>query len=89
MEVRPDSQVIPKRKCFKYLGYFIQGNGEINENITHHIDMGWKKWRLASKVLCDKKISQKLKGLLYRVVVRPSMLYRRSAGLLRNIMFKT
>jgi len=33
------------------------------------------KWRLASEVLSDKKMSTKLKGKLYRMVVRPDMLY--------------
>ncbi|KAK4357900.1 hypothetical protein RND71_023510 [Anisodus tanguticus] len=33
------------------------------------------KWRLTSGVLCDKNVPPKLKGKLYRVVVRPTMLY--------------
>ncbi|XP_070002811.1 uncharacterized protein [Nicotiana sylvestris] len=74
-DVRLESQVIPKRESFKYLGYIIQGNGEIDEDITHRIGVGWMKWRLISGILCDKNVSPKLKGKLYRVVVRSTMLY--------------
>ncbi|XP_070009001.1 uncharacterized protein [Nicotiana sylvestris] len=35
VEVRLDSQVIPKRSSFKYLGSVIQGIGEIGEDVTH------------------------------------------------------
>ncbi|XP_070032847.1 uncharacterized protein [Nicotiana tomentosiformis] len=62
MVVILDSQVIPKRESFKYLGSIIQGDGEIDEDVTHRIGVGWMKWRLASGVLCDKKVSPKLKA---------------------------
>ncbi|KAF3651783.1 hypothetical protein FXO37_17841 [Capsicum annuum] len=32
-----------------------QGNGEIDEDVSHRIGAGWLKWRLASGILCDKK----------------------------------
>ncbi|XP_070014490.1 uncharacterized protein [Nicotiana sylvestris] len=61
VEVRLDSQVILKRESFKYLGSIIQGDGEINRDVTHRIGVEWMKWRLAFGVLCDKNVSQKLK----------------------------
>nr|XP_009593913.1 uncharacterized protein LOC104090513 isoform X1 [Nicotiana tomentosiformis] len=75
MGMRLDTQVIPRRDSFKYLGSIIQGNGEIDEDITHRIGAGWMKWRLASGVLCDKNVPLKLKGKFYKVVVRLTMLY--------------
>nr|XP_016515934.1 PREDICTED: uncharacterized protein LOC107832590 [Nicotiana tabacum] len=62
LDVRLGSHVIPKRGSFKYLGSVIQGGGEIDEDITHHIGVGWMKRRLASGVLCDKKVPSILKG---------------------------
>ncbi|XP_070020888.1 uncharacterized protein [Nicotiana sylvestris] len=60
--VRLDSQVIPKRESFKYLGSIIQGDGEIDGDVTHRIGVGWMKWQLASEVLCDKRVPLKLKA---------------------------
>nr|XP_009765363.1 PREDICTED: uncharacterized protein LOC104216930 [Nicotiana sylvestris] len=45
-DVRLDSQVIPKRESFKYIGFVIQGNREIYEVVTHRIGAGWMKWRV-------------------------------------------
>ncbi|XP_060182503.1 uncharacterized protein LOC132612201, partial [Lycium barbarum] len=75
VEVRLGTQVIQKKDSFKYLGSIIQRNGEIDDDVTHRIGAGWMKWRLASGVLCDKKMPPKLKGKFYKVVVRPTMLY--------------
>ncbi|KAG5632518.1 hypothetical protein H5410_004235 [Solanum commersonii] len=44
-------------------------------HFVHRIGVAWMKWRLASGVLCDKKIPPRLKGKFYRVVVRPALLY--------------
>nr|XP_016512735.1 PREDICTED: uncharacterized protein LOC107829780 [Nicotiana tabacum] len=74
-KVKIGSQVIAKKDCFKYLGSLIQGDGEIDGDVTHLIGAGWSKLSLVSRVLCDKKVPQKLKGEFYRAVVRPTMLY--------------
>nr|XP_009757270.1 PREDICTED: uncharacterized protein LOC104210150 [Nicotiana sylvestris] len=75
VEVKIDTQVIPTRDSFKYLGSINQGNWEIDDDVTHHIGASWMRWRLASRVLCDNNVPLRLKGKFYRVVVRPAMLY--------------
>ncbi|XP_070004261.1 uncharacterized protein [Nicotiana sylvestris] len=84
IEVKLDGQVIPKRASFKYLGSIIQGNGEIDEDVTQRIGAGWMKWRLASGVLCDRNVPLRFKGKFYRVVVRPAMLYGAECWLVKN-----
>lgn len=56
-----DTQGVLKRESFNYLGSIIQSDGEIEYDITHHIGVGWMKWRLASDAFCDKKVPPKLK----------------------------
>nr|XP_018625126.1 uncharacterized protein LOC108944496 [Nicotiana tomentosiformis] len=40
VKVKLDTQVIPKRDSFKYIGSVIQGNGEIDEVVTHRVGVG-------------------------------------------------
>ncbi|XP_070013241.1 uncharacterized protein [Nicotiana sylvestris] len=77
-------RVISKRGSFKYLGSVIKGDVEIDEDVTYRIGVGWMKWRLASGVLCDKKVPPLLKGKFYRVVVRPAMLYGAECWAVKN-----
>ena len=53
----------------------IQKDGEIHDDITYRIKVDWLKWRNASGMLCDCKISLKLKGEFYRTAIRPILLY--------------
>ncbi|KAF3645330.1 putative pre-mRNA-processing factor 6-like [Capsicum annuum] len=82
--VKLESQEVGKRESFKYLGSVIQSNGEIDEDVSHRIGAGWMKWKLASGVLCDKKVPPKLKGKFYRAVVRPAMLYGAECWSVKN-----
>jgi hypothetical protein len=75
-DVRLDGQVVPKKDTFHYLGSMLQKNGDIDEDVSHRIKIGWLKWRQASGVLCDPRVPLKLKGKFYRTVIRPAMLYR-------------
>ncbi|XP_026381588.1 uncharacterized protein LOC113276224 [Papaver somniferum] len=74
-ELLLDGQPIQRTDSFRYLGSIIQSNGELDGDIIHRIQTGWGKWRMASGVLCDRKVPLKLKGKFYRVAIRPAMLY--------------
>ncbi|KAL5560472.1 hypothetical protein UlMin_036683 [Ulmus minor] len=50
-------------------------NGAIREDIDHKIKVGWMKWRMTSGVLCDRRMSARLKEKWYKTIVQPSMLY--------------
>nr|XP_009761835.1 PREDICTED: uncharacterized protein LOC104213957 [Nicotiana sylvestris] len=56
VEVKLDAQVISKRVSFKYLGSIIQGNKEIDEDVTHRIGAGQELPRAEDKSSRDEDI---------------------------------
>ncbi|KAK9118568.1 hypothetical protein Scep_016661 [Stephania cephalantha] len=66
---------VPKVNHFRYLGSIIQNDGNIENDVTHRIQAGWRKWRSATGVICDRNVPTKLKGKFYRTAIRPAMLY--------------
>ena len=43
--------------------------------MTHRIQSGWQNWKRVSGILCDRRISLRVKGKVYKTVVRPAMMY--------------
>jgi len=72
-EVAIEGAVIPRVERFRYLGLIIQENGEIDED-NQRIKVRWKKWKNTSGVLYDRRIPLKLKGRVYSMIVRPTLL---------------
>ena len=68
-------EVIASTNKFKNLGLIIQGNGEIDKDVTHRIQAGWLKWRATTRVLCDRKFLNRLKSKFYRVAISLALLY--------------
>ena len=68
---------VERVKSFKYLGSYVAENGEMDEQISHRIISAWYNnyWKKTSGVLCDKRISARLKAKVYKSVVRPALLY--------------
>ncbi|KAK3534872.1 hypothetical protein QTP86_032390, partial [Hemibagrus guttatus] len=73
--VRLQGEEVKKVQEFKYLGSTVQSNGECGKEVKKRVQAGWNGWRKVSGILCDQKISARIKGKVYRTVVRPAMLY--------------
>ncbi|KAK3506613.1 hypothetical protein QTP70_011056 [Hemibagrus guttatus] len=73
--VRLQGEEVKKVQEFKYLGSTVQSNAECGKEVKKRVQAGWNGWRKVSGVLCDRKISARIKGKVYRTVVRAAMLY--------------
>ena len=60
---------------FEYLGATLAENGDLDAEMTHRIQTGWQNWKRVSGILCDRRISLRVKGKVYKTVVRPAMMY--------------
>ncbi|XP_061627969.1 uncharacterized protein LOC133477364, partial [Phyllopteryx taeniolatus] len=43
--------------------------------VKKRVQAGWNGWRKVSGVLCDRRVSARMKGKVYKTVVRPAMMY--------------
>ena len=60
---------------FKYLGSSVEETGGMATEITPRVNAAWRNWKRCSGVLCDRRMPVKLKGKVYKTVVRPALLY--------------
>jgi hypothetical protein len=61
--------VVPKKDTFRYLGLMLQTDRDIDKDVSYKIKTSWLKWRQASGVLRDSKVSLKLKDKFYRTEI--------------------
>ena len=57
------------------MGSTFQSNGECGKEVKKRVQAGWNGWRKVSGVMCDRRVSAKMKGKVYKTVVRPAMLF--------------
>ena len=74
-ELKRQGEKVKRAKNFKYLGSTVSSDGRCPEEVRRRIQAGWMSCRMVSGVLCDKKLSAKIKSKMYKSVVRPTMFY--------------
>ena len=60
---------------FRYLGSSVGDTGGMTTEISQRVSAAWGNWKRCSDVLCDRRMPVKLKGKVYKTVVRPALLY--------------
>ena len=66
---------VPRVMKFKYLGLMVQESGGCEREVKKRVQAGWNGWRKVSGVICDRWLPARVKGKVYRSVVRPAMVY--------------
>ena len=57
------------------MGSTVSSDGRCEEEVRRRIQAGWMSWKKVSGVLCNRKLSARVKSKMYKSVVRPAMLY--------------
>ena len=50
-------------------------NGGAERDINNRVKLAWMKWKQLTGVLCDKKVPIKLKDMVYKTIIKPTMAY--------------
>ena len=61
-DVNIQGENLERLNTFKYLGATLAENGDLDAEMTHRIQSGWKNWKRISGILCDRRISLRVKG---------------------------
>ena len=74
-KLKLQGEKVKRAKNFKNLVLTVSSDGRCEEEVKRRIQAGWISWKKLSGVLCDRKLLARVKGKMYKSVVRPAMLY--------------
>ena len=74
-DIQLQRETLKRVKTFTYLGSTLAEDGELDAEVSHRVQSGWKNGKRVSGVLCDMRMNGKIKGKVYRTVVRPALMY--------------
>ena len=68
-----DNRELPTVSKFKYLGSIFDAGGGVETDCKNRVCLAWNKWRELTGVVCDKRVSLKLKHQLYKTAIKPTL----------------
>ena len=71
-ELKLQREKVKRAKNVKYLGSTVSSDGRCKEEVKRGIQAKWMSWKKVSGILCDRKLSARVKGKMYNGVVRPA-----------------
>ena len=75
-ELKQQGEKLKRAKNFKYLSLTLSSDGRCEQEVVRkRIQAGCMSWKKMSGVLCDRKLSARVKGKMYKSVAKPAMLY--------------
>ncbi|XP_068238484.1 uncharacterized protein [Palaemon carinicauda] len=81
-------EIVKRTEKFKYLVLYVEETAELQMEVNSRIQAGWNNWKRLSDVMCARSINLKLKGKLYKTVVRPAIIYGAETWSLKKIFEK-
>ncbi|CAG5016656.1 unnamed protein product [Parnassius apollo] len=73
--LRIGDDTIERTDNFRCLGSVLDASGDINRDIKARISGAWAKWLEVMGFICDLKMPVKLKGQVYKTIIRPVLTY--------------
>ena len=61
--------------CSSNIAGLFSSDGRCEKEVRRRFQEGWMSWKKVSGALCDNKLSARVKGKIYKSVVRPAMLH--------------
>ena len=72
-EIQFQGETLKRVKTFTHPGSTLAEDWELDVEVTHWVQSRWKNWKRVSGVLCDRRMNEKIKGKVYRTVVRTAL----------------